>query len=148
VSPRTAAFLVTDTGTRYRRSTLRAQVRDQLAAQALAPSVEPVQPVLSPATPASGNPGTATPSPDAGITATATQPADTPAPADAFPPASLIGCVLHLTGDVRPEFVDRGTYQAKPAYVFTVADEIWVVGIDCTAARPALMTAMPLGNAG
>jgi hypothetical protein len=47
-----------------------------------------------------------------------------------------------------PEFVDRGTYQARPAYVFAVANEIWVVGIDCTAARPALITAVQLGSAG
>ena len=62
-------------------------------------------------------------------------------PAKVAPPESLIGCVLHLTGNVPPEFVDRATYQARPAYVFADADEAWVVGIDCTAARPALMIA-------
>jgi hypothetical protein len=150
--PRTTAFLVSDTGTRYQRSTLRAQVRaqvrDRLAAQPSAPAVEPIQPVITPATSASGNPGTAAPpSPSAGISSGAAQPAVTPAPAEAVPPKSLIGCVLHLTRDVSPEFVDRGTYQARPAYVFADADEIWVVGIDCTAARPALITAVRLGNA-
>jgi hypothetical protein len=53
---------------------------------------------------------------------------------------------MHLTRDVLPKFVDRATYQARPAYVFADADEAWVVGIDCTAARPALITAVRLGN--
>jgi len=42
--------------------------------------------------------------------------------------------------------VDRATYQARPAYVFADAAEAWVVGIGCTAARPALITAVRLGN--
>jgi anti-sigma factor RsiW len=140
---RTTAFLVTDTGTKYRRSTLRAQVRDRLAAQAPPLAVEPVQPVLTPAPSAAGG---ALP-PQGSVSGSNPQLVSPPASIEVAPPKSLIGCVLHLTGNVPPEFVDRGTYQARPAYVFADAVEAWVVGIDCTAARPALITAVRLGNA-
>jgi hypothetical protein len=140
---RTTAFLVTDTGTKYRRSTLRAQVRDRLAGQVPPPAVEPVQPVLTPDPPAAGGP----PPPQGSVSGGYPQVADPPASVEVAPPKSLIGCVLHLTGNVPPEFVDRGTYQARPAYVFADAVEAWVVGIDCTAARPALIAAVRLGNA-
>jgi RNA polymerase sigma-70 factor (ECF subfamily) len=72
--------------------------------------------------------------------------AHSPAPAEVTAPESLIGCVLHLTGNVLPEFVNRATYQARPAYVFADANGMWVAGIDCTATRPALITAMRLSN--
>jgi hypothetical protein len=137
---RTTAFLVTDTGTKYRRSTLRAQVRDRLATQV---AVEPVQPVLAPGPSAPGG----APPPQGSASGDNPQLASPPASIEVAPPKSLIGCVLHLTGNVPPEFVDRGTYQARPAYVFADAVEAWVVGIDCTAARPALIAAVRLGNA-
>lgn len=140
---RTTAFLVTDTGTKYRRSTLRAQVRDRLAAQVPPLAVEPVQPVLTPAPSAAGGP----PPPQGSVSGGDQQPARPPASIEVAPPKSLIGCVLHLTGNVPPDFVDRGTYQARPAYVFADTAEAWVVGIGCTAARPALITAVRLGNA-
>jgi hypothetical protein len=140
---RTTAFLVTDTGTKYRRSTLRAQVRVRMARQVPPRAVEPVQPVPTPDPPAAGG----APAPQASVGAGNPQLASPPASIEVAPPKSLIGCVLHLTGNVPPEFVDRGTYQARPAYVFADAVEAWVVGIDCTAARPALIAAVRLGNA-
>lgn len=140
--PHATAFLVTDTGTKYRKSTLRAQVRDRLAGQAPSSAVAPIQPVITPATSASG----ALPASDARIGAGDQQPANPPVPTTVAPSPSLIGCVMHLTGNVPPEFVDRATYQARPAYVFADAAEAWVVGIGCTAARPALITAVRLGN--
>jgi RNA polymerase sigma-70 factor, ECF subfamily len=145
--PRATGFVVTDTGTKYRRSTLRVQVRHRLANR-VPPAVQPIQPVITPATPASGPPPGGLPSPKARPGAGGHhQPANPPAANEVAPPPSLIGCVLHLTGNVPPEFVDRATYQARPAYVFADAVEAWVVGIDCTAARPALITAVRLGNA-
>jgi len=54
--------------------------------------------------------------------------------------------VLHLTGNVSPTFVDRGTYQAKPVYVIAVSNEAWVVGIGCTATRPGVITSVTLGS--
>jgi hypothetical protein len=141
-SARTTAFPVTDTGTKYRRSTLRTQVRDRLAAKASPLAAQPVQPVLTPGPPAAGG----APSARGSVSGDDRHPASLPAWIEVAPPKSLIGCVLHLTGNVPPEFVDRGTYQARPAYVFADAVEAWVVGIDCTAARPALITAVRLGN--
>lgn len=64
------------------------------------------------------------------------------------PSSQLVACVLHLTGGVPPSFVDRATYQEKPAYVFAVPDEAWVVGIDCTASHPALITSVRLITSG
>ncbi len=141
----TTAFLVTDTQTHYRRSTLRAQVRDRLAGQASVPAAEPIQPAITPVAPASSDSGTtALP---AARPSTPGSSESTSVPVEVIPSTSLVACVLHLTGDVPPEFVDRATYQARPAYIFAVADEIWVVGVDCTAARPAVITAVRISNA-
>jgi hypothetical protein len=52
--------------------------------------------------------------------------------------------VLHLTGDVAPKLVDLATYQSEQVYVIAVADEAWIVGTGCTAARPALITSVEL----
>jgi hypothetical protein len=49
---------------------------------------------------------------------------------------------------VPPEFVDRGTYQAQPAYVIAVSYEAWVVGLNCSASRSALITSVRLTDAG
>ena len=57
---------------------------------------------------------------------------------------TLAGCVLHLTGNVRPSLVDRATYQGKPAYVIAAADRVWVVGLGCTASNPDLITSARL----
>jgi hypothetical protein len=58
--------------------------------------------------------------------------------------AQLAGCVLHLTGQVRPSLVDRAMYQGKPAYVIAVANRAWVVGTGCTASNPELIASVGL----
>ena len=68
--------------------------------------------------------------------------------AEVAPSRPLVGCVLHLTGDVAPKLVDLATYQSEQVYVIAVADEAWVVGIGGTAARPALITSVELSSAG
>jgi len=173
----TSAFLVTDTGTRYRKSTLRSQVRDRIAEQATVQAVQPTQagPTaagLSAAPPTaipslvpgsygpSGGPAVGGSTADGSTSdgsangdgapgdGTASTPGDVSPAAEVTPSRSLVGCVLHLTGDVQPEFVDRATYQSEPVYVIVVPGEAWVVGIGCTAARPALITSVRLGAAG
>lgn len=112
-------FLVTVSATRYRKSTLGAQVRGQLAGQVPSPVI----------TNLAGN-------------------QDGPANTTFVPSPSLVGCVLHLTKDVPPAFVQRATYQAEPAYVIAIPDRAWVVGLACTAARPALITSVVLAPVG
>ena len=75
--------------------------------------------------------------------------ARTPSPASArlattSPSVQLAACVLHLTGQVRPSLVDSATYQGNPAYVIAVPDHAWVVGPDCTASDPRLITSIGL----
>ena len=60
------------------------------------------------------------------------------------PSPSLAGCVLQLTGGASPSFVDRATYQGKPAYVIAVSNWAWVVGTGCTASNPELMASVGL----
>lgn len=143
-APRTA-FVVTDTGTRYRKATLGSQVRDRLAAQATAPMMRPGQPASAPAAPPSVMPSAppTTPAP----TILASTAGSAPPSTGATPSRSLVGCVMRLTGDVPPELVDRATYQSQPVYVIAVPGQAWVVGIACTAARPALITSVHLGEA-
>jgi hypothetical protein len=119
-----AKFLVTDSHTSYRRSTLRTQVRDTLADKDSAPSVRGAQPAATP---------TAT---TAGI------------PSGSNPSQALVGCVLHLTGDVAPQVVDRATYQSQQVYVIAANNEAWVVGIGCTASHPTVITSVKLSSAG
>jgi hypothetical protein len=171
---RTSAFLVSDTGTRYRKSTLGVQVRDRLAEQVTGQPVQPTQPPAGPTAGLSAGPPTpplnlepeshvgtfagssADGSTGGGSTAdwssadgSAAGPQGGVNPATEITPSrSLIGCVMHLTGDIRPEFVDRATYQSEPVYVIVVPDEAWVVGIGCTAAQPALITSVRLSTAG
>jgi hypothetical protein len=64
------------------------------------------------------------------------------------PSQALVGCVLHLTGDVAPKLVNLATYQSAQVYVIAVADKAWVVGTGCTAARPALITSVELSSTG
>ena len=143
IRPHGSAFMVTDTNTRYRKSTLPTQVRNRLAAEGAAPGRQPTDTRSAPV-PATGSgdgvpnsrPATAAGTPGGGATP------------EVAPSRSLVACVLHVTGNVPPEFVDRGTYQAKPVYVIAVPDEAWVVGIDCTAARPAVITSVRIGNSG
>jgi hypothetical protein len=118
------AFLVIVSAIRYRKSTLRAQVSSQLAVSDPAPGM-------------GGGPGS---SPAVFVPPSS--------PAVFVPPSSLVGCVMHLTGYVKPAFVQRATYQAMPAYVIAVPDKAWVVGLSCTAAKPALITSVTLAPVG
>ncbi len=143
-STRTAAFLVTDTGTSYQKATLRTQVRDTLAARASVPTVESVQPDVPSSTAASPTPGIAVPSP---VPATTTGPSPASRPAATVAPSqALVGCVMHLTGNTLPTFVDRATYQSEPVYVIAAPDQAWVVGVDCTAAHPTLIASVQLAT--
>jgi hypothetical protein len=130
-----AAFLVTVSGIRYRKPTLRAQVSSQLARRALAPSVGPA-PVTT-GTPGSEN----SPGDQTGGSANRSN-------TTRVPSRSLVGCVMHLTGNVPPVLVQLATYQGEPAYVIAVPDQAWVVHPSCTAARPALITSVALAPAG
>jgi len=125
------AFLVTDSNITYQKSTLRAQVRHTLAVQGAGPAVQPLARSSTPTTVATASPGGTGVGPGPG------SPQITPSEA-------LVGCVFHLTGDVAPKFVDRATYQAEQVYVIAVADEAWIVGMGCTAARPTLITSVQL----
>jgi hypothetical protein len=132
---RAVAFVVRDSGTSYQKATLGTQVRDVLDARAAVPSVQPAQPTWAATSPASGpaivRPGAHTPA--GRIPATA-------------PSRALVGCVMHLTGNAAPMLVDRGTYQSQPAYVIAVSGRAWVVGVDCTATDPMLITSVHLGS--
>jgi hypothetical protein len=123
-----ALFLVTVSAIRYRKSTLRAQVSSQLAARDSVPGISPAPAVTS--TPGSDNSG------------------ENSSTTGLVPSTSLVGCVMNLTSHVTPAFVQRATYQAMPAYVIAVPDEAWVVGLSCTAAKPALITSITLVPAG
>jgi hypothetical protein len=131
-----AAFLVTFSSIRYRKSTLRTQVRSQLALQALA------SPSIGSAPANTGTPGSGSnensPGNQAGGSSNAA----------AVPPKSLVGCVLRLTGGLKPVLVQRATYQAEPAYVIAVSDQAWVVHLTCTAAKTELITSVVLAPAG
>jgi hypothetical protein len=138
---RTTAFLVTDSNITYQKATLRAQVRQAIAVQASAPDGQQPQPSAAVPTALSVSPpGSAGPSPEfespggGGSIAVAGVP----------PSQALVGCVFHLTGDVPPMFVDLATYQSEQVYVIAVANEAWVVGIGCTAARPTLIASVQL----
>jgi hypothetical protein len=114
-------FVVTASGTRYQPATLATQVRAQMAARYGGTNSAPANPgaLQGAARPSGAAPG-------------------------AVPSATLAGCVLHLTKQVPPSLVDRATYQGKPAYVIAVPDRVWVVGPDCTASSPDLITSTGL----
>ena len=141
IRPRGSAFMVTDTNTRYRKSTLPAQVRNRLAAGGTVRGRPPTETASAPV------PATSVSIPNSPPTTAAGTPGGGRTP-EVAPSRSLVACVLHVTGNVPPKFVDRGTYQAKPVYVIAVSDEAWVVGIDCTATRPTVITSVRLGNSG
>jgi hypothetical protein len=130
-----AAFLVTVSSTRYLKPTLRAQVSNQLARQAVAPSVSPA-PVITGTHGSEGSPGN-----QAGGSADRSN-------TTRVPSRSLVGCVMHLTGNVPPVLVQLATYQGESAYVIAVPDQAWVVHTSCTAARLALITSVALAPVG
>jgi hypothetical protein len=132
-----AAFTVIDSGTKYQKATLATQVRGELAAGGASPAPVPStsQPAASPSGNASASFGTFSESSGHGAAAST---------AGSAPSRSLVDCVLHLTGGVPPSLVDRATYEGKPAYVIASRDKVWVVGPDCTASDPAVITSTTL----
>lgn len=62
------------------------------------------------------------------------------------PSSALIGCVLHVTGNVIPSLVDEATYAGTPVYVIAVPSHAWVVGRGCTASDPELIASVALGG--
>jgi len=139
---RVAEFLVADSGTRYKKATLRTQVREMLAARATVPAVGPLQPGLPSWSPAPARPGAAALGP-ATRPSLATLPTEGQ-PVAATPSRALVGCVMHLTGHVPPMLVDRATYQSEPVYVIAVPDRAWVVGVGCTSSDPLVITSVQL----
>lgn len=113
-----AGFTVIETTVDYGKATLRAQVSQQLAAQGA---------------PGQGS-GTGSGQASASSGGTASE----------VPPSSLIGCVMRVTDDARPELVERARYQARPAYVIAAQTRAWVVPTTCTAADPAVLASVPL----
>ncbi len=123
---RPLAFTVVRSGTRYRASTLAAQVRGELRALKFSVKV----PVPS-AAPSSYNTSTGSSAAGGGTA----------------PPQPLVGCVLQVTGGTTPSLVDRAYYQDKPAYVIVVPDKAWVVGVGCTASDTDVITSAALTTA-
>ena len=123
---RQAQFVVTESGTSYRRATLASQVREQLAA---------VTPRAS--TPTASSAHTA-------ATPTAVSSASASSPPRATPSARLAGCVSRVTHGVTPSLVEEGSYDGIPAYVIAVPSHAWVVRLGCTAADPEQITSVSL----
>jgi hypothetical protein len=144
VVPDTIAFLVTDSNITYEKATLGTQVRQALAVQASGPPAQQAQPSATLATITAPSPSDSVPA----SVALVSPPGPGTTDAEVPPSKNLVGCVLHLTDDEPPAFVDRATYQSEQVYVIAVADEAWVVGIGCTASRPALITSVQLTSAG
>jgi hypothetical protein len=141
---------VTDTGTSYHEATLPTQVSARLAAQSSV--IAAAAPAESSVT-ASGPLASSASEPGNWVDGEApARPAGLPAPAaaaigaQARPSASLVGCVMHLTGNIRPKLVDLATYQSQPAYVIAIPGEAWVVGVACTASQPTLIAEVRLGG--
>jgi hypothetical protein len=130
------SFLVTESGTRYQRSTLASQVRDQLYAL----GVE-TPGAVTPAASAS-----AVPSAASSAAGTAAAPASSSFTGGYVPSTKLAGCVSQLTGGVTPSLVDRASYDGTPAYIIAVPTQVWVVGLGCTAADPRLITRVSLAG--
>jgi len=120
-----ADFTVIQTGTSYQRATLAQQARAQVLAAQARESGQTAVPSASSATFSLSTPGSAVPGPLAG---------------------QLRACVLAVTGGVRPELVDRATYQGTPAYIIATSSHVWVTGLGCTAARPQVIASVPLAG--
>jgi hypothetical protein len=60
------------------------------------------------------------------------------------PPKQLIGCVMRLTRDTRPELVEQATYQSQPVYMIVIANYAWVVERGCTATNLELLATVAL----
>jgi len=123
-------FLVAASGMNYLRGTLGTQVRLEMSAQYSSSSGRQSM--------ASSGGVTTSPSAFAGG-ATRSIPSGFAAPTSA-----LTGCVLRVTGGVRPSLVDKATYQGQPVYVIAVPTRAWVVGRGCSASNPAIVTSVAL----
>jgi hypothetical protein len=143
----TTAFLVTNSSITYQKSTFGTQVRHTLAVQKPAPAVQQVQPSATPTMILTPGPPDSSASPVVNPPGGASTTQESIPAAQVPPSQALVGCVLHLTGDVAPMFVDRATYQSEQVYVIAVADEAWVVGMGCTASRPTLITSVQFSSA-
>lgn len=126
-------FFVIASGTAYEASSLRDQVSTVINTVNSVKSAPSAAPTALPVPSASQSPQTGT------------QYAASSGTGGSAPSAALVGCALHLTGNVTPSLVDKATYQGKPAYVIAVAHHIWVVGLGCTSSNPDVIASVPLG---
>jgi hypothetical protein len=122
---------ITSSGTSYQAGTLRSQVSTELQSMGA---------YAAPPESASATGGASSPS--AGASSTSTSNSDNGG--GFFATTALAGCVLHLTNNETPTFVDEATYQSEPVYVIAVPDHVWVVGRGCTASNPELITTLDL----
>jgi hypothetical protein len=135
-----AGFTVTESTVDYSKTTLRAQVSQQLAARAAIPGDVSPSGTAGPNQSAPGQ-GSGTGS---GRASRNTMHAGQVPAVSAAPSQSLIGCVMRVTDDARPELVERARYQSRPAYVIAKQTRAWVVPTTCTAANPAVLASVPL----
>jgi hypothetical protein len=148
----TAGFTVTDTTVDYSKTTLRAQVSQQLAAQGSVPG--DVSPSGTAGATIQAGPNQSAPGQGSGTgsgraSRNTTHPGQLPGTtsggtASGAPSQSLVGCVMRVTDDARPELVERARYQSRQAYVIATRTRAWVVPTTCTAADPAVLASVPL----
>jgi hypothetical protein len=127
---RPATFVVTASGLNYLPRTLGTQVRLEMAAQYN-----------------SGSGGQQSMAPSASAAPSRRAFSGSAASGFAAPSSNLTGCVLRVTGGVRPSLVDKAAYQGQPVYVIAVPARAWVVGRGCTASHPAIITSVALTGA-
>jgi cytoskeletal protein RodZ len=145
--PGSPAIVVIHSGTTYQGATLGGQVRS--AIQALhANERTPAAPVPS-ASSSSAAPASSAPASSAAASSAAgsgSSPASVSNGSASTSVNVLRGCVLNLTGRTAPRLVDLASYQGMPAYVIATASHVWVVRLDCTAARPDVITSASLAS--
>lgn len=117
VKPSTPPFVVQVSTVNFHKTTLQAQVSQQLATER-------------------GLGGTGTHSPAGHATS---QPGS-----HSVPPNPLVGCVMRVTGQIKPTLVESADYQSRPVYVIAVPAHAWVVARGCTAAYPEVLASVPL----
>jgi hypothetical protein len=127
-----ADVLVTESGTRYQRSTLASQVGARIILYGGVYTPGAVNPASSPPPRvAASAPASTAPASSGGVTAQRASP-------------QLEGCVRQLTGGLPPSLVDKASYDGKPAYIIAVPSQAWVVGLGCTAADIDVIARVPL----
>lgn len=119
VRPSTPPFVVQVSTVNFHKTTLQAQVSQQLATER-------------------GLGGTGTHSPAGHATS---QPGHN---SHSVPPNPLVGCVMRVTGHIKPTLVESADYQSRPVYVIAVPAHAWVVARGCTAAYPEVLASVPL----